>query len=198
LFAVILLAVPATATLLARAHRPHLGRFGRVPAFALVDQTGARVASGDLDGKVWVVDFVFTSCSSACPLLTGELAKLQTHLQNRGGDGRARLVSISVDPERDTVERLAAYAAGFRADPRLWKFLTGPSSEVQDAVVRGFKMGMSKEKDDSADGFTILHGTKLILVDAHGEIRGYYDTHDAQEMAHLRADLDGLLSDGGT
>ncbi len=197
-FGALLLAVPVAATLAARTHKgpPHLGR---VPDFALVDQTGAPFVGRDLDGKVWVADFVFTSCSSACPKLTGEMARLQRYLQNRGQDGRTRLVSISVDPERDTPERLAAYAAGFHADPQFWKFVTGSSAQIQDAVVRGFKLGLSKEKDaEAADGFTSVHGTKMVLVDAHGEIRGYYDADDAVQMARLRDDVAGLVERGGS
>jgi protein SCO1/2 len=197
-FGALLLAVPVAATLTARAHKgpPHLGR---VPDFSLVDQTGARLDGRDLDGKVWIADFVFTSCSSACPKLTGEMARLQRYLQNRGQDARTRLVSISVDPERDTPERLAAYAAGFHADPQFWKFATGSSQAIQDAVVRGFKLGISKEKDpDAADGFTIVHGTKMVLIDARGEIRGYYDADDAMQMAKLRDDTIGLVERGGS
>ena len=197
-FGALLLAIPVAATLAAHAHKGP-PKLGRVPEFALTDQTGAPFATRDLDGKVWVADFVFTSCSMACPKLTGEMAKLQRYLQNRGQDARTRLVSISVDPERDTPERLAAYAAGFHADAQFWKFATGPSQAIQDAVVRGFKLGVSKEKDESsAEGFTILHGTKFVLVDARGEIRGYYDADDAIQMARLREDVSGLVERGGS
>jgi cytochrome oxidase Cu insertion factor (SCO1/SenC/PrrC family) len=196
-FGVTLLSVPVVATLAARAHRGSLPRLGEVPAFALTDQAGQPLLTRDLDGKVWVADFIFTSCSQVCPRLTGEMAKLQRYLINRGADGRVRLVSITVDPERDTPERLAAYAAGFQADARVWKFATGPMHEVEDAVVRGFKMGMEKERDES-DGFAIVHGTRLVLVDGKRAIRGYYDAADAMQMEKLRVDLQLLLERGGT
>jgi protein SCO1/2 len=197
-FAVTLLSIPVVATLVARAQRGALPQYGRVPAFTLTDQTGQPLSSRELDGKVWVADFVFTSCSEVCPRLTSEMAKLQRYLVNRGADGRTRLVSISVDPARDTVERLAAYAAGFQADPRVWKFATGPAQQIEDAVVRGFKMGISREPDDgSADGFAIVHGTRFVLVDGAGQIRGYYDAGDALQMERLRLDLSSLLARGG-
>jgi protein SCO1/2 len=122
------------------------------------------------------------------------MANLQRYLANRGA--RVHLVSITVDPERDTVERLAAYAAGFAADPALWKFATGPAEAVKDAVVRGFKVGIEREK--SADDFTILHGTRFVLVDGKGAIRGYYDAADGREMANLRTDLERLAGSGGS
>jgi len=198
LFGVALLAIPAAATLAARAHKGP-PKINRVPAFELTDQQGKPFSSRSLDGKVYVADFVFTSCSQACPRLTGEMAKLQRYLQNRGLDRNARMVSITVDPERDTPERLAAYAAGFHADPALWTFATGPAQKIQDAVVAGFKEGISKEPDPAAmDGFAILHGTRLVLVDGAGWIRGYYDAEDAMQMARLREDVSSLVERGGS
>ncbi len=197
-FAVTLLTIPAAATLVARAHRRQLPSYGAVPTFNLTDQDGAPFQSRALEGKVWVADFVFTSCSEACPRLTEAMAQLQRYLTNRGADARTRLVSFSVDPDRDTPARLKAYATGFLANPALWTFLTGPAQDIQDAVVKGFKQGLEKEKStENADGFTILHGTKLVLVDGKGQIRGFYDATDGVSMARLREDLAELLEHGG-
>jgi protein SCO1/2 len=198
-FAVCALAVPVGATLLRRAHgHVQLPSYGQVPDFALVDQDGRAFTTADLRGKVVVADFVFTSCSSACPRLTQEMANLSRHLVNRGADGRTKLISISVDPERDTPERLKAYAAGFNADPRLWSFLTGPADRIRDAVVGGFKQGLEKEKDSTEkDGFTILHGTKMVLLDGKGTMRGFYDANEPDSMAQLRGAIAQLLERGG-
>jgi protein SCO1/2 len=164
--AALILAVPTVAVV--RYHpSPPLPELGRVPSFALTDQAGQPFSARDLDGKVWVADFIFTSCAEVCPRLTAQMAALQQLPE-------LRLVSFTVDPERDTVERLRGYATGFHADRARWKFLTGPAQQIEDAVVRGFKMGISREKDDHAsDGFAILHGTRLVLVDGRGAIRGY-------------------------
>jgi protein SCO1/2 len=198
LFALVLLTIPATATMMLRARKPALPSYGQVPAFSLTDQSGAPFDSRALAGKVWVADFVFTSCSAICPRLTEEMARLQRHLVNRGADARTRLVSFTVDPERDTPERLQAYAAGFLAQPSLWKFLTGPSKTIEAAVVDGFKQAIEKEKDkDAVDGFSILHGSKFALVDGGGTIRGFYDSTDATSMSKLRDDIAALLERGG-
>lgn len=196
-FGATLLAIPILATLRARAQRGELPHLGQVPAFTLTDQTGQPLTSAGLAGKVWVADFIFTRCSEACPKLTAEMANLARYVHNRGGD-RVRLVSISIDPERDTVAALQQYSAGFRADPALWKFATGPADAVKDAVVRGFKIGVEREKDDSTDGFAIVHGTRFVLVDGRGAIRGYYDAGEPAAMALLRTDLDALVERGGT
>jgi protein SCO1/2 len=190
-FALAMLAIPV-ATMVARAKRASLPSYGPVPTFSLVDQEGAKFDRAQLAGKVWVADFVFTSCSLACPRLTEEMAKLQKLVA--GNADKVQLISISVDPERDTPERLKAYATGFRADPRVWKFLTGPAKQIEDAVVNGFKQGLSKDLDPSEqDGFAILHGTRFVLVDQTGQIRGFYDAQEPADMARLRSHLLGLI-----
>ncbi len=178
-----------------RAHAAvELPRLGEVPAFRFTDQAGHDFASSSLDGRVWIVDFVFTSCGEVCPRMTEEMARLQTYLVNRALP--VALVSISVDPERDTPARLAEYAQRFHARPERWTFLTGPAQAVEDAVVHGFKQTMTREKDQ--DGFTILHGTRFVLVDGKRQIRGYYDAADGEAMARLRHDAAALVDHGGS
>jgi len=180
-----------------RAHTPELPRYGEVPAFAFTDADGRPFGSAQLDGQVWVADFIFTTCPTICPRMTEEMAKLQTWLGNRALEGRVHLVSVSVDPARDTPAALRTYAQQFHARPGTWHFLTGSPQAIEDAVVRGFKIAVSREKDDSEDGFAIVHGTRFVLVDARRQIRGYYDTGDGAAMARLRTDLQAL-ADGRT
>jgi protein SCO1/2 len=198
-FGIVLLAIPIAVSLRARAQSHDLPRYGQVPAFSLTDQTGRPFSSAELAGRVWVADFIYTSCSMVCPKLTGTMAELSRHLRNRGQERSIHLVSFTVDPERDTVERLRGYAAGFGADPALWTFATGSSDAIRDAVVRGFKIGVEKEKSDAEqDGFALVHGTRFILVDARGFIRGFYDAGEASDMARLRKDALGLSEKGGS
>jgi protein SCO1/2 len=171
--------------------RHELPRLGLVPPFRFTDQSGAPFGRGDLDGKPWVVDFVFTSCPEVCPRMTEEMARLQTWLRNRALLGRVHLVSVSVDPERDTPDRLREYAARFHVDGAAWKLLTGDPKAIEDAAVRGFKIAVGRDAE-SQDPFAILHGTKFVLVDRHDAIRGYYDPNDGASMAQLRADVQFL------
>ena len=196
LVALAIVAVGSTAAIaMLRTRAVELPRWGEVPAFALEDAAGQPFGTAQLDGRVWVADFMFTSCPSICPRMTEDMSRLQTWLVNRALDGRVHLVSISVDPGRDTPARLAAYAQQFRARPATWTFATGSQQAIEDAVVRGFKIAVSREKDDSEDGFAIVHGTKFVLVDGKRQIRGYYDTSDAAAMAKLRDDV-AALADG--
>jgi protein SCO1/2 len=180
-----------------RTRGPALPEWGAVPAFTLTDQDGKPFGNRDLDGRIWVADFVFTTCPSVCPRMTETMSALQTWLTNRALGGRVHLVSISVDPARDTPEKLRAYAERFHARPAGWTFLTGPQKTVEDAVVHGFKVAISREKDDSQDGFALVHGTQFILVDAKQHIRGYYDANDHESMAKLRRDVQSLAERGG-
>jgi protein SCO1/2 len=159
---------------------------GGLPAFTLTDQRGQPFGSRELAGKVWVADFIFTSCQAACPLLTERMAEVGKRAHHLGPD--FHLVSISVDPERDTPERLAAYAARYGANPIAWSFLTGPEQAIQATVVDGFKVGAGKERAAGASGdggsagpgfWEIFHGEKLVLVDRQLRIRGYFDATPA-------------------
>ncbi|MFL5308781.1 MAG: SCO family protein [Polyangia bacterium] len=154
---------------------------GTLPAFALTDQRGQPFGTRELAGKVWVADFIFTACQEACPLLSERMKEVGQRARGLGPD--FHLVSISVDPARDTPERLATYAARYGANPIAWSFLTGPADAIEAAVVGGFKVGMGKEKqptpgngDPAGNGefWQIFHGENLVLVDRQLHIRGYF------------------------
>src|SRR5215468_311516 len=91
---------------------------GTLPAFTLTDQTGRAFGTRELGGRVWVADFIFTSCAEACPLLSQRMAEVGRRARHLGPD--FHLVSITVDPERDTPARLAAYGARWGANPVGW------------------------------------------------------------------------------
>jgi protein SCO1/2 len=146
---------------------------GTLPPFTLTDQRGQPFGTRDLAGKVWVADFIFTSCQEACPLLSQKMAELGRRARHLGPD--FHLVSISVDPQRDTPARLAEYAARYGASPLGWSFLTGPADAIEAAVTGGFKVGMGKEKLPGDGNFwQIFHGENLVLVDRQLHIRGYF------------------------
>lgn len=165
---------------LVRSVRRQLGAapavLGALPAFALTDQAGHPFGTRELAGKVWVADFIFTACQEACPLLSQRMHDVGRRTKQLGPD--FHLVSISVDPERDTPARLAEYAARYGANPVRWSFLTGPAEAIQDAVTNGFKVGMGREAVTPDGGgptfFEIFHGEHLVLVDRQLRIRGYF------------------------
>lgn len=157
--------------------------------FALVDQDGDPVTNADLRGKVWVVDFIFTSCPDVCPVLTSQMANL--HRRIDGDD--VRFVSVSVDPQHDTPERLREYAARFRADTARWSFLTGEPEGMRLTIERAFRQPVG-ERTELGDRYDILHAGRFMLVDRRGMLRGLYET-DGEGLARLERDVERLVAE---
>jgi protein SCO1/2 len=171
----------------ARRPRPALARYGHLPPFHLVDQRAVPFSDSSMLGHVSVVDFIFTRCASSCPRLTARMGELSARLEReRSG---ARLVSFSVDPENDTPPVLADYAARAHADPGRWSFLTGPVDDVKAAVVSGFKVAMEKRPRVGSNDYDVTHGDWFVLVDARGDLRGYYTTDDPKDLDVLAGDV---------
>jgi protein SCO1/2 len=194
--ALALAAILAVATTLLVVKRPSTGRggplptLGDVPAFAMKDQRARPLTADSLKGQVSIVDFFFTSCTASCPRLMARMAEVETKLQKAAPDrGKlgVRLVSITVDPENDTPEKLADYAKRYHADADRWWFLTGPAEALQNVVVEGFKVHYQKA-DPSIGIGEIMHGNWFVLVDAKGKIRGYYLSDDPARVDELVTD----------
>jgi len=185
-FAAIALAVPMGALLLKQSIAPDLPMLGDLPAFSLIAENGKPFGKEDLLGKVWIADFVFTSCSDACPRLQAKMKRLQDRLIPPEQGGNIGLLSISVDPERDTPEKLKEYGETFGARAGLWRSLSGRQQEEERTVVRGFHIAMAKmprePRDAHMEAFEIMHGERLVLVDRVGRIRGYYDADDPDRL----------------
>ncbi len=176
------LAVGVLAALCGCARRPGLPAFGSVPQFTLIDQNGAEFTSAPaLSGHVWVADFFFTNCPGPCPRMSSQMHQVQTALADRG----VKLVSMTVDPERDTPPVLAEYSKHFQAQPGVWFFLTGSRGDLNRLDKDVFHLG---EVDGSLD-----HSTRFILVDRNSQVRGFYLTSEPDAITRLIADAKSLL-----
>jgi cytochrome oxidase Cu insertion factor (SCO1/SenC/PrrC family) len=113
--------------------------FGTVPAFSLMERSGRRVTPADLQGKIWIANFIYTHCTETCPLQTAKMAQLQADLT---AETDIRLISITVDPVQDTPEVLAEYAARFGADRDRWLFLTGEKRAIYTLAQEGFRLSV--------------------------------------------------------
>lgn len=195
LFAALALAVPMGALLVRQAVRPELPVLATLPKFSLLDENGSRFTNQDMLGRVWVADFVFTSCADACPRLQNKMRRLQDRLVPLEQGGEIALLSVSVDPERDTPEKLREYAKAFGARPGLWRYLTGEQQEVERTVVQGFHTAMAKMPvpgaDSHTEAFEIMHGERFVLVDRNGRIRGFYDADDQDAILRDARSLTG-------
>lgn len=148
---------------------------GSLPAFELVSSTGAPFGSVDLEGQVYVANFIFTRCVTICPRLTASMDRLQRRLDDAGVEG-VRLVSITVDPDYDTPERLAAYADARGIELRRWTLLTGERERVERLVTEGFRTPMGSAEPGAGGAVDVAHTGKFVLVDGSGGIRGYFDS----------------------
>lgn len=166
-------------------NRP-LPSLGTVPPFELVNQDGQPFGSAQLAGKIWIADFIFTTCPGPCPIISTRMSELQRPLEKSG----AHLVSFTVDPEKDTPEVLRAYADKLRKEPFRWDFLTGPRDAIFSLSRDGFKLGLSEGAEE--DGGPI-HTTRFVLVDRRGTIRGYYDALAPDSVTKLLADANHLF-----
>jgi protein SCO1/2 len=154
-----------------------------LPNFDLVDQNGNSFDPQELQGRLSVVDFIFTSCRGPCPVLSANMAVLYRRFK---GNTKVQFVSISVDPQRDTLPALLAYAERLGVTDNRWRFLRGDLPAVKILIEEGFKL--------SADNLPQGHSTKFVLVDQNGYIRKYYDgTHEAS-LAALQNDLARLVN----
>lgn len=157
---------------------------GPVGEFAFTERSGRAVGSKDLLGKVWVANFMFTSCPGICPRLSGEMAKLQKDLAKTG----VVLVSFTVDPERDTTEKLAEYAKHYEADKDRWLFLTGNKEKLHQFIQESFRLAVGDEGDKKNPlAMDITHSGKLVLLDRQSKIVGFFDPEEPASMERLRA-----------
>ena len=111
--------------------------YGAVPDFSLIERSGRRVERSELLGKIWVVNFMYTHCSDTCPLQSAEMARLQADLST---ESDVRLVSITIDPRRDTPRVLSRYANRFGADHERWLFLTGERKAIYHFAQEGLRL----------------------------------------------------------
>jgi protein SCO1/2 len=167
--------------------RVELGVLFVAPKFTLIDQEGRSVSSDDLRGKAYVCDFIFTTCGSACPLMSHEMAEIQQQTPPQ-----IQLVSFTVNPEHDTPAVLREYAASYGADLSRWHFLTGTREQMSQVAVN-----MKIQKPDEPNP-TVAHSERFFLVDGDGDVRGIYSREDPEAMKALIANANWLAwSKGG-
>jgi protein SCO1/2 len=192
LLVALLATVAIAAVSVLKARQNEIERLGPAPEFTFITQRSTPFSREDLDGQVWLADFMFTTCQGICPILTDRMKGFQERFADRDG---WKIVSFSVDPAHDRPDTLAAYAAQHGADPARWTFLTGDKQDIFRTITDGFHLVVEEGAGTSVE--PTLHSPRIVLIDARGEIRGYYDALDQDSMTRLGADLDRLLKRGG-
>ena len=143
------------------------------PQFALQERGGTEVTTSDLKGKIWIASFVFTRCTMGCPQVTATMRSLQKDL-NLAETDDLRLVTFTVDPENDTLDKLKKYAETYHADGTKWLFLTGKEKIVRPLLQDGFKITANK-RENPKPGDEFDHSTKIFVVDKKGRVLQSFD-----------------------
>ena len=162
--------------------RSDLMIYGQVPAFEFTESGGKPFGSAEMKGKINIVNFFFTSCKGPCPVMNAKVAELY---QKYITSNEVRFVSISVDPDRDSLPVLQAYAKEHGVNDERWLFLRAPIEEVYRISEEGFML---------AGELPTIHSTKLILVDRELSIRGYYDSFDEESLRLLTTHVRELIN----
>lgn len=162
-----------------------------LPDVKFTNQLGQTVTFSDIGNKVIVADFFFTRCPSICPQMTLNMKRLQTGITKgvRVGDKQADFVhylSISVDPERDSVQNLKQWANRYNINPETWWLVTGNKKEIYDLSIKHMLLGA---EDGNGIDTSFFHSDRMVLIDRNRQIRGSYRGLDTMEIARLSRDI---------
>ncbi len=183
--AVAILAVAAAVVIRqAQESRADLPVYGTVPEFTFVNQDSIPFGSADMQGKITVLDFFFTNCQGPCPVMSTKMSELYDQY---GSSEVVQFVSISVDPERDSLAALQSYGNRYGVTDQRWNFLRAPIEKVRNLSVDGFMLG---------GDFPMGHSTRFVLIDTHNRIRGYYSSLEDTSIEVLRNDIRALAHQG--
>ena len=158
----------------------------RLPGFTLTNQFGEPVTLEDFRGKVWVADIIFTRCAGPCPVMTRKLSEVQAALPR---SSRARLVTLTTDPEYDTPAVLKRFGQRFDADFARWSFLTGRKDQITRLAVDGLKL-IALPKDPAqreSDADLFIHSELFVVVDKRGNVRAAFESYQPDALEKVQA-----------
>jgi len=158
----------------------------RVSEFELYSQNGDTFRLDDVDGKIYVTDFFFTTCGNICPKMTTQMKGLHDYYMD---DEDVMFVSHTVYPEMDSIEVLKAYADKYEIDSDKWVLLTGSKKEIYSLARKSY-FAVLTEGDGGERDF--VHTENFMLMDKQQRIRGYYDGTLVNEMERLKNDIEIL------
>lgn len=161
----------------------------KIPPFTFINQIGARVTEKDFENKIYVTEFFFSHCPSICPIMKRNMLKVYKEFENTED---FLILSHTIDPKRDTVERLNEYAQKLGIDnPQKWHLVTG---DFDDIYMMAKEYMISAYEDENVPG-GFEHSGKFTLVDKKRQIRGYYEGTDEDEVAQMIKDIKLLLKE---
>lgn len=198
-FIVLIFGIWAVPKIIAKFQKSDLVEIGPVPGFELMDQNDKKISNKDYLGKVYVVEFFFTTCPTICPKMNQSMLELQEAFYGNPNFG---LASITIDPEHDTAAVLKEHANLLGVKHYNWHFLTGDKEYIYNLANKGFNL-YAGENNKAAGGFE--HSGLFALVDKDGKIRCrkdaqgnpilYYDGLETSGVEAIKEDIKKLLEE---
>ncbi|MFM7022122.1 MAG: SCO family protein [Flavobacteriales bacterium] len=164
----------------------HINSGHNIPSFQLINQNGDTVTDKDFNGKIYVSDFFFTTCTNICPIMTGQLKRVYDEYK---GDKDVMFLSHTSMPEVDTPAVLKKYSLRFGAELPQWQFVTGNKKEIYQLARNSYLAVQTKGNGDVND---FIHTENLVLIDTKKRIRGFYDGTSTDEVNQLIEDIEVL------
>lgn len=164
----------------------------RVRSFSFTDQEGNTVTEKDVNNKIRVVEYFFTTCKGICPRMNEQMSRVYEAFR---GNGEVMILSHTVDPRKDTVAAMKEYSLRFEADPKQWKFLTGDKKELYDMARYSYLVTAVDDTGAADIESDFIHTDRFVLVDKQGKIRGQYEGTDAAKVNQLIGDIKLLMKE---
>jgi protein SCO1/2 len=170
---------------------PTIGEEGhKARGFSFINQEGQTVTEDAVKGKIFVVEYFFTTCKGICPKMNENMDKVyQAFL----GNDNVKILSHTVDPKKDTVAAMKEYSLRFDADPKQWIFLTGDKKELYDMARYSYLVTAADDTAVVDIQSDFIHTDRFVLVDREGHIRGQYKGTDMGDVNQLIGDIKELL-----
>lgn len=163
--------------------------YHKIASFSFLNQEGETITNKDVEGKVYVADFFFTSCPTICPIMKKEMLRVYDSYKDRPD---FQILSHTIDPSHDTVELLKDYAERLGVeDASTWHFLTGDQERIFEIGQTSY---LSTAMEDKNAPGGLLHSGAFVLIDQEGHIRGVYDGTKEDQVDKLLADIPKLLN----
>jgi protein SCO1 len=159
----------------------------KVKNIHFTNQLGNKVSLDDLHGKIIVLDFFFTRCPSICPGLARSMKRLQDSFVKN--DSIVQFISISIDPEHDSVQQLRKFADRYNINHDTWWLVTGDKKEIYDFALNEIKANVADPGVDTA----FIHTENFFLLDSNRIVRGFYNGFDTARQETLVRDIPILM-----
>lgn len=159
----------------------------QIPDFSFTNQYGEPITNEDLDGKIYVADFFFTSCPTICPVMKGQMLRVYEHFME---DESLAILSHTIDPYHDSVQVLADYAAALGVTGRQWQFVTGEQEKIYEIAEGSYMVPAATDTIAPEETGGFVHSGAFILVDKQRHVRGVYDGTVEDDVSQLIRDIE--------